>query len=96
MRKATQNYIVFITLFLLGLFQAVSGFIQWLVLPRGGYRGGREVGTVADNTFLWQRDTWVDLHNWIAVALVVIVLIHLILHWKWIVHMTKTYFTQKE
>jgi hypothetical protein len=89
MKQWVRNYILFAIMFLLGLFQAVSGFVLWLVLPHGqGYRGGRGLELV-DNTFIWQRDTWIDLHDWTAVALLVMIIIHLILHWKWIVHMTK-------
>jgi len=91
MRKSRRNYIVDLIIFLLALFEVVSGFVLWLVLPRGrGYMGGRGEELVTEATFLWSRDTWLDLHNWVAVALVVIVVIHLILHWRWIVHMTKT------
>ena len=75
-------------MFLLGLLQAVSGFILWLVLPRGGgYRGGR--GLTTEASFLWTRETWITLHDWVGVALVVVVLLHLVLHWHWIVYMTK-------
>lgn len=44
---------------------------------------------------LFQVVTWLDLHNWTAVALTVIVLVHVILHWRWIVRMTGSYFSQK-
>jgi len=96
MRTATRNYIIFFILVLLALFQTVSGFILWLVLPRGGggYMGGR--GTATQATFLWERHTWVDLHNWVAVALVVVVVIHVVVHWRWIVYMTKRAGRQKE
>ena len=89
MRKATQKFILFVILFFLGLFQATSGFIMWLALPHGGGGGGRG-GTA---TF-WSltRDTWRDLHDWVAVALVGMIIIHLILHWKWIFYVTKSYF----
>ncbi|MCK4402405.1 MAG: DUF4405 domain-containing protein [Dehalococcoidia bacterium] len=91
MRKSRRNYIVDLIIFLLALFEVVSGFVLWLVLPRGrGYMGGRGEELVTEATFLWSRDTWLDLHNWVAVALLVIVVLHLILHWRWIVHMTKT------
>jgi len=91
MRKSRRNYIVDLIIFLLALFEVASGFVLWLVLPRGrGYMGGRGEGLVTEATFLWSRDTWLDLHNWVAVALLVIVVLHLILHWRWIVHMTKT------
>jgi len=49
-------------MFLLALFEAVSGFVLWLVLPKGGgYRGGR--GSLAEAAFLWTRDNWIALHD---------------------------------
>jgi hypothetical protein len=89
MSKATRNYTLFIAMSLLALFEIVSGFVLWLVLPRGGggFMGGR--GVAAQATFLWVRDTWLDAHNWVGVALLVIVVTHVVLHWKWIVRMTK-------
>ena len=73
---------------LLALFEVVSGFVLWFVLPRGGgYRGGR--GLIAEASFLWTRDTWIALHDWVGVALVVVVVLHLILHRQWIIFMTK-------
>jgi hypothetical protein len=70
---------------LLALAQLVSGLVLWLVLPQG-YRGG------SGGVFLWSRGTWVDIHSWSAVVLVAIVIVHIILHWDWIVRMTKSYF----
>jgi hypothetical protein len=89
MKQWARNYILFIIMFLLGIFQAVSGFVLWLVIPHGqGYRGGRGLDLVFDS-FVWSRDTWMDLHDWTAVALLVMLIIHLVLHWKWIIYMTK-------
>jgi hypothetical protein len=94
-RKATRSYILALMMALLALSQAISGFVLWLVLPRGeGYMGGRGAA-VSGGTFLWSRDIWLNLHNWTAVALVVIVVVHIILHWGWIARMTKSYFSQK-
>jgi len=93
MRKATKNYVVFILLCLLALFQAASGFVMWLVLPSGqGYRGGR--GSIVPEVFIWDRHTWIDLHDSVAVALLVILVIHLILNWKWILYHTKRYLSR--
>ena len=92
MRKATRNYLLVLIMFLLALFQAVSGFVLWFVLPRGGRGGGLD----AEITFLWSRDTWIYLHTWVAVALLVMLVLHLVLHWKWIVQTTKIYWRQKE
>ena len=98
MRKATRNYILALVMFLLALFQAVSGFVLWFVLPGGGggYRGGRGEGFGTGATFLWSRDTWIDIHDWVAIALLVILVVHLVLHRRWIAYMTKKYLVQKE
>ncbi len=95
MRKATRNYILFVVLFFLSLFQTVSGFILWLALPRGD--GGQGHGLGGDEATFWSlsRHTWGDLHDWVAVAILVIIIIHLILHWKWITYMTRSYFKGK-
>jgi hypothetical protein len=92
MRKATRNYILALVMAVFALFQGISGFVLWVVLPHGGgYMGGR--GT--DGTFIWSRDSWINIHDWTAVALVIIVLVHVILHWGWIVRMTRSYFRPK-
>ena len=94
MRKVTVNYILFIILSLLGLFETVSGFILWFALPRGGGGWGRGLG---DEAVFWSltRHMWIGLHDWVAVALVVVVIIHLVLHWKWIIYMTNSFFKKK-
>ena len=97
MKKSVKNYVVFAFLSILGLIQAVSGFVLWLALPQGGgWRGGRPAGG-AENTF-WSlsRHTWLDIHDWAAVAIVAVIIIHLALHWKWIFYMTKKLFQPKK
>jgi uncharacterized iron-regulated membrane protein len=81
---------------LLALFEVVSGFVLWLILPRGGggFMGGR--GVVTQPIFLGDRQTWIDLHNWVAVALLVMVVIHVVLHWKWLVNITKRFGREAE
>ena len=94
MRKATRNYILDAILGLTFLFQGISGFILWLVLPRGsggGYRGGAGESSGV-STFLFTRHTWLDIHEWAAVALLVAFAVHITLHWRWIFYMTKSYF----
>jgi cytochrome b subunit of formate dehydrogenase len=88
LRKVTRNYLIALVMGLLALVQAVSGFVLWLALPSGGRGGG-------GGTFLFSRDVWLTMHNRAAIALTVIVIIHIILHWGWIVHMTKSYFSRQ-
>ncbi|MCJ7426549.1 MAG: DUF4405 domain-containing protein [Dehalococcoidales bacterium] len=84
MRKTTRNYLIAMVMALLALVQAVSGFVLWLALPSGG-RGG---------TFLFSRDVWLTIHNRAALVLAAIVVVHIILHWDWIVRTTKSYFSR--
>jgi uncharacterized iron-regulated membrane protein len=88
-RKATSNYIMAAVLLLLSLFMALSGFILWFALPHGG-------GRAAITFWSLTRDTWIDIHNRLALVLLVIVIIHLVWHRKWIVYMTKSYFRAKD
>lgn len=99
MKKAKLFFSLTITMFLLGLVEAVSGFVLWLALPTGGGGGGfgrhGGGGGVGELTF-WgiTRHTWLDIHDWVAIGLIVVVSIHIIMHWKWIVRMIKRFFMQ--
>ena len=42
-----------------------------------------------ENFIGMRRYSWITIHNWAAVALFCIVMIHIILHWSWIVGTTK-------
>ncbi|MBC8276414.1 MAG: DUF4405 domain-containing protein [Chloroflexi bacterium] len=95
MRKMTWNYIVDAIFGLLLLLQGIIGFILWFILPGGGYRYRGGSGLDEDgSTFLFARHTWLDIHGWVAVALLVIFALHIAIHWQWIVGMTKSYFGQ--
>jgi hypothetical protein len=85
---AIRNYIIALVMGLLALVQTVSGFVLWLALPSSG-RGA------AGGTFLWSRGVWLNIHSRSAIVLMVIVVIHVILHWGWIVSMTKSCFGRK-
>jgi len=66
------NVLTFVFLCIL----SVTGLINWLLLPRG-YRGGESV-------WLSLRHVLQDLHQWSAIAFLVLVVIHLALHWSYI------------
>lgn len=67
-----------------GLIEMVSGFILWFVLPSGAGRGSQGLAYLG-----LTRHTWIDIHDWVAIALVVVVVIHIAIHWKWMVRMTR-------
>ena len=83
-----RNYILFIIMSVLSVIVVVSGFFLWLALPQGGgYRGGS--GPLAEATFLsWSKHSWTGLHDWVGVALLVIVVVHIVVHRKWILSVT--------
>lgn len=89
MTKAVKYWFLAIIIALLGIVEAISGFVLWLGFPTGtGGGGGHGIGGGGTGSLtFWElsKHTWIDIHDWVAVALVVIVAIHIILHWKWIV-----------
>jgi hypothetical protein len=76
MRKSTLLYLLVLVLGLLSLLLTVSSVMLWLVFPRGFYAA---------------RQVWVDIHKWGGLALGVGVLVHALLHWKWLVRKTRRY-----
>ena len=81
--KAKVNFLVDAIIALAFLGDAVSGLILWLVLPSGGYQGGRGVDTL--RVFLFERGVWREMHNWLAVTIMAGIALHIVLHWDWIV-----------
>jgi hypothetical protein len=95
MKRVTVNFIVDLCGFLSLIALAITGSIMRWVLPPGsgggggggggghGFRGGRgpvEVKLLAGLS----RHEWGSIHFWIAVAFIVLMVIHIILHWTWI------------
>ena len=96
MKKAKTYFALAISMSLLGLAEVITGFVLWLGFPTGGGGDGRGWGGGGGlgNLTFWElsKHTWIDIHDWVAVAIVVLVMVHVILHWKWIVRMTKSLF----
>lgn len=95
MSKAKLNFYID-TLFFVCLTLLIStGFLLRYTLPAGSGRiSGGGQGRSAMNktiTLLWGLDKhqWGDIHFWIAVFLMLLLLAHLYLHWRWIVCMVK-------
>ncbi len=85
--KARINLAVDLTIGLAFVGEAISGFVLWLALPAGSYQGGRAVDTL--RVFLLDRQMWRAVHDWLAVAMVAGVILHLVLHWNWVVCMVR-------
>lgn len=74
--KATKLWFVNIISFVLFAVLTLTGLINWLLIPRG-YRG--------EGGFLMSlRHFLREIHEWTALLFIVVVVIHLVLHWPYI------------
>jgi len=87
--QTRNNYFIDSFLFTGGIIAALSG-VYFLFLPVAGYQGGRN--PMYGITILFDRHTWGDIHVWATVAIIILAAIHIPLHWKWIVSMTRRAF----
>ena len=64
---------------------AIPSALYFLFLPSGGFKGGRN--PLYNIQILFSRHAWDDLHTWSGVAMIAAAVIHLALHWRWVVSM---------
>ena len=105
MKRSSLNFIVDFISFLDLLVLACTGFIIEFILPPGtgggggggfGYRGGR--GPAAEVKSLWSmtRHEWGKIHFHLAILFLILMLVHLVLHWTWIKCYVKSLFGSKK
>lgn len=82
---------MFILMIVLAVIETVSWFVLWLVIPRlgEGFHGGNISPTGTTEFMSLERHSWLNLHDWIGIALLAVVVAHIILHHKWIGYMTR-------
>ena len=90
MEKSKINYIIDALIAISFLVVAITGLVMFFFLPSGVQRGGYQefLGII--------KHVWIDIHNWSGIILIILVIVHLILHWNWIGHMTKNIWSKKE
>jgi len=81
MQRATLNYIVDLGLFISFLSVSITGILKLPGLARN-------MGALPFNVIT-------PLHDFSGVVMTILVLLHLVLHWHWIVGMTKNFFKKK-
>lgn len=84
--QTRNNWLVDAALLSSAVIAAVSG-VYFLFLPDGGFKGGRNPWY--NVTILFDRHTWDDLHTWGGLAMIAAALIHLVIHWRWVVNMAR-------
>lgn len=84
MRRATVNFILNLASFLVLLGLSASGIIIALPHEHGpnAARGVLGIG----------RGQWGDIHLWLGITFVVLMLVHLVLHWDWVKCYVKSIF----
>ena len=75
--KGLRLWLLNLVLFLCFILLRLTGLIPWLFLPRGyRFRDGGELYAL--------RHTLIEVHEWLAVAIIVLVVVHLVWHWSYI------------
>jgi len=74
--RSNQLWLVNIVSFLLFSILTLTGLINWLLLPRGPRSGG--------GFLISLRHFLRDIHEWAGLGLIIVVAIHLFLHWSYI------------
>lgn len=89
MNKSKLNFVVDFLAFISFLVAAKTGFIILFFLPSGVRQGGYQ------EFFGITKSTYSAIHNWAGVILIILVIIHIILHWQWIVCGIKNLFKKE-
>ena len=94
MNRTRLNYVLDAVIGVAGVLSAGTGF-AFLFMGSGGYQGGRNPG-YATTLLGISRGAWSDLHLWTSVIMIAGVIVHLALHWQWVVCVTKALVQPKE
>jgi len=85
-KQTQKNWWIDAALFSSAVLAALSG-IYFLFLPSAGFQGGRN--PLYNIQILFSRQTWDDLHTWGGIAMIVAAIIHLTIHWQWVMSMVR-------
>ena len=93
MKRTSLNFIVDLAAFLNLLGLIFTGFVMEYILPPGtGGRGrilhGGGGGEYIKELWSMTRHEWGDIHFYLAVVFIALMIAHIVLHWTWI----KNYF----
>lgn len=74
--KANTHYWLTVVMAVLAVVMAISAVLLWLIFPRG---------------YIASRELWLGIHKWVGLSIAVGILLHVVLHWSWLVQMTRRY-----
>ena len=99
MSRNTLNFILDLVSFLNLSGLVFTGFIMKYILPPGTggvgriLHGGTGRGVLYKELWSMTRHEWGSIHFYLAVMFVVLMIIHIILHWTWIKCYVKSVFS---
>ena len=101
MKRSSLNFIVDLAGFIDLLGMVLTGLIMKYILPpgSGGLGCGRHGGCGGEHIrHLWSmgRHDWGNIHFWLAVLFIVLMIVHIILHWSWIKNYLKSLFDSSQ
>ena len=76
--KPSRLWIINVVSFFLFCLMAVTGLINWLVLPRGwGYGAG-------GGLLVSLRHFLMTVHEWTGLVFMIVIVVHISLHWTYV------------
>ncbi|MDD5458148.1 MAG: DUF4405 domain-containing protein [Phycisphaerae bacterium] len=90
MARSMENFIVDLVSFLNLLGLIFTGYVMKYVLPPGSggqgrlFHGGAGRGGNVKELWSMTRHEWGSIHFYLAVVFVFLIVVHIILHWKWV------------
>ncbi len=91
MKRVRLNYWIDILLLVSFIISAISGFVLKFVFVSAQPGVGRSVLFFGTN-----KMTWLPWHSVSSIIMTFLVLVHLVLHFNWLVVMTKSMFNKEE
>ncbi len=85
-RQTRTNWLIDAAVFLGAAVAFLSG-LYFLLVPSGGYQGGRN--PLYGAVLLFTRETWDLLHLWGGVLMIAAAVIHFVYHWSWVKMITR-------
>lgn len=79
MSRNKTSYFLDVAMIVITGVLGVSSLVLWVVIPRG---------------YQLNRLIWTDIHKWVGLTLIILVIIHAIRHREWLIRMTRRYITK--
>jgi len=81
--RSSKLWVVNVISFLLFIVLCITGLLNWLVLPKGYEARGSFLVSL--------RHLFIAFHEWAALVFMIVVAVHIVLHWPYIKFNLKKY-----